>query len=128
MCAECVRESAPDRGRMCTDSGCYILNYVGCSECKSRDMPVTVKKLPTKPGETGATSEEDPSDDSNDDDMEETVFWHICGKCDHVIAKHTYTFEVLDNFQEYTMLCRLCGRAADTQSVMPDDPRKKQFF
>ena len=27
-------------------------------------------------------------------------------------------------FQEYTMLCLLCGKAEDSISVLPDDPRQ----
>ena len=47
----------------------------------------------------------------------------VCAHCDHVIAKHTYTFKVEDGYQEYTMVCKLCGRGAAESSVLPNDPR-----
>ena len=47
-----------------------------------------------------------------------------CKHCEHIVAKHTHTFEVRGAWQESTMVCMLCGRAADTQSVMPQDPRR----
>ncbi|KFW07540.1 Protein Churchill, partial [Eurypyga helias] len=31
---------------------------------------------------------------------------------------------ILSPLQEYTMLCLLCGRAEDSISVLPDDPRQ----
>ncbi|NXA40625.1 CHUR protein, partial [Eudromia elegans] len=47
----------------------------------------------------------------------------LCRNCSHFIARHEYTFSVGDDYQEYTMLCLLCGRAEDSVSVLPDDPR-----
>lgn len=91
------------------------------------------------------------------------VFADVCKNCNHVIARHEYTFSVVDeyqvsgvwfihhnlvdpchlliehnsrvsasvvlqvclfNVQEYTMLCMLCGKAEDSISVLPDDPRQ----
>uniref|UniRef100_A0A2K5E1K5 Protein Churchill n=1 Tax=Aotus nancymaae TaxID=37293 RepID=A0A2K5E1K5_AOTNA len=48
----------------------------------------------------------------------------LCKNCHHVIARHEYTFSIMDEFQEYTMLCLLCGKAEDTISILPDDPRQ----
>uniref|UniRef100_A0A8B9S702 Protein Churchill n=1 Tax=Apteryx owenii TaxID=8824 RepID=A0A8B9S702_APTOW len=48
----------------------------------------------------------------------------LCKNCHHVIAHHEYTFSVVDDYQEYTMLCLLCGRAEDSVSILPDDPRQ----
>uniref|UniRef100_A0A3Q2Q0D5 Protein Churchill n=1 Tax=Fundulus heteroclitus TaxID=8078 RepID=A0A3Q2Q0D5_FUNHE len=49
---------------------------------------------------------------------------NVCKNCDHVVARHEYTFSVVDEYQEYTMLCMLCGKAEDSISVLPDDPRQ----
>ena len=48
----------------------------------------------------------------------------LCKNCHHVVARHEYTFSIMDEFQEYTMLCLLCGKAEDTISILPDDPRQ----
>ncbi|NXK83920.1 CHUR protein, partial [Amazona guildingii] len=48
----------------------------------------------------------------------------LCRHCHHLIARHEYTFSVVDDYQEYTMLCLLCGRAEDSISILPDDPRQ----
>mmetsp|Transcript_16585 Transcript_16585/g.43045 ORF Transcript_16585/g.43045 Transcript_16585/m.43045 type:complete len:114 (-) Transcript_16585:521-862(-) len=108
MCKDCCKTQAPDRGRTCHEGGCYFLNFKGCAACKKLDEPTSSE----------ATTE------TNEDGEEETVFNHVCKHCGHVIAKHTYTFKVEDGYQEYTMVCRLCGRGADSASVLPDDPRK----
>ncbi|XP_077176995.1 protein Churchill isoform X5 [Paroedura picta] len=47
---------------------------------------------------------------------------YVCKTCHHVIARHEYSFSVVDDYQEYTMLCLLCGKAEDSISVLPDDP------
>uniref|UniRef100_A0A3Q2Q1Z3 Protein Churchill n=1 Tax=Fundulus heteroclitus TaxID=8078 RepID=A0A3Q2Q1Z3_FUNHE len=52
------------------------------------------------------------------------TFSNVCKNCDHVVARHEYTFSVVDEYQEYTMLCMLCGKAEDSISVLPDDPRQ----
>ncbi|XP_017589235.1 PREDICTED: protein farnesyltransferase subunit beta [Corvus brachyrhynchos] len=58
-------------------------------------------------------------------DGEEIVTYdHLCKNCHHLIARHEYTFSVVDDYQEYTMLCLLCGRAEDSVSILPDDPRQ----
>lgn len=62
---------------------------------------------------------------AKEEDGEEIVTYdHLCKNCHHVIARHEYTFSIMDEFQEYTMLCLLCGKAEDTISILPDDPRQ----
>uniref|UniRef100_A0A8C4WHR4 Protein Churchill n=1 Tax=Gopherus evgoodei TaxID=1825980 RepID=A0A8C4WHR4_9SAUR len=59
------------------------------------------------------------------DPCESLVFLpDVCKNCHHMIARHEYTFSVVDDYQEYTMLCLLCGRAEDSVSILPDDPRQ----
>lgn len=51
-----------------------------------------------------------------------------CQECGHVVATHEYTFEVDEDFQEYTMDCDLCGHGEIEVSILPDDPREKQLY
>ncbi|KAM8920738.1 protein Churchill [Pelodytes ibericus] len=107
MCGGCVQEEYPDRGNTCLETGSFLLNYVSCAQCNKRDFVLIANKA------------------SGEDDGEEIItFDHMCTNCHHVIAKHEYTFSVVDDYQEYTMLCMLCGRAEDSVSVLPDDPRQ----
>ncbi|XP_067847421.1 protein Churchill isoform X1 [Heptranchias perlo] len=107
MCAGCVQKEYPERGNTCLENGSFLLNYVGCVECSKRDFVLI----------TNRTQE--------DDDGEEIVTYdHVCQNCHHIIARHEYTFTVVDDYQEYTMLCMLCGKAEDCISVLPDDPRQ----
>ncbi|KAM4853431.1 protein Churchill isoform 2-T2 [Thomomys bottae] len=79
----------------------------GCAVCSKRDfMLITNKSLKEEDGE------------------EIITYDHLCKNCHHVIARHEYTFSIMDEFQEYTMLCLLCGKAEDTISILPDDPRQ----
>ena len=48
----------------------------------------------------------------------------MCPKCEHVVAEHTYTFELVEEFQEFTMTCDLCGVGEDEASVLPVNPKK----
>jgi len=48
----------------------------------------------------------------------------VCPKCEHVVAEHTYTFELVEEFQEFTMTCDLCGVGEDEASVLPVNPKK----
>ncbi|KAJ7305087.1 hypothetical protein JRQ81_010913 [Phrynocephalus forsythii] len=76
----------------------------GCVECKKRDFLIITNK----------TTEEDGE--------EIITYDHICKNCHHIIPRHEYTFSVVDDYQEYTMLCMLRGRAEDSIRVLPDDP------
>ncbi|XP_033892734.2 protein Churchill [Acipenser ruthenus] len=107
MCTDCVQKEYPNRGNTCLENGSFLLNYVGCAKCNQRDFILINNK----------TTEED--------DGEEIVTYdHVCKNCHHIIARHEYTFSVVDDYQEYTMLCMLCGKAEDTISILPDDPRR----
>ncbi|MGH0164968.1 UNVERIFIED_CONTAM: hypothetical protein FKN15_076663 [Acipenser sinensis] len=97
----------PSHGNTCLENGSFLLNYVGCAKCNHRDFMLINNK----------TTEEE--------DGEEIVTYdHVCKNCHHIIARHEYTFSVVDDYQEYTMLCMLCGKAEDTISILPDDPRR----
>ncbi|MCI4389706.1 hypothetical protein PGIGA_G00101570 [Pangasianodon gigas] len=97
----------PEAGNTCLDNGSYLMNFLGCANCQQRDFVLISNKTLV------------------DEDEEEIVtYLHKCKNCDHVIARHEYTFSVVDDYQEYTMLCMLCGKAEDSISVMPDDPRQ----
>ncbi|KAM5129828.1 protein Churchill [Mantella aurantiaca] len=107
MCGGCVQEEYPERGSTCLETGSFLLNYVSCAKCNTRDFVLIANKT------------------ADEEDGEEIItFDHVCKNCHHVIAKHEYTFSVVDEYQEYTMLCMLCGRAEDSVSVLPDDPRQ----
>ena len=54
----------------------------------------------------------------------EVTYDHVCKNCQHIIARHEYIFRVIDEYQKYIMLCLLCGKAEDSISVFPDDPRQ----
>lgn len=107
MCNGCVHKQYPDRGNTCLENGSYLMNYQACANCHQRDFVLISNKS------------------TEDEDGEEIVTYdHVCKNCDHVIARHEYTFSVVDEYQEYTMLCLLCGKAEDSISVLPDDPRQ----
>ncbi|XP_048456400.1 protein Churchill [Rhincodon typus] len=95
------------QGNTCLENGSFLLNYVGCAECRKRDFVLITNRT------------------QDDDDGEEIVTYdHVCQNCHHIIAQHEYTFTVVDDYQEYTMLCMLCGKAEDSISILPDDPRQ----
>ncbi|XP_036110873.1 protein Churchill isoform X1 [Molossus molossus] len=94
-------------GNICLENGSFLLNFTGCAVCGKRDfMLITNKSLKEEDGE------------------EIVTYDHLCKNCHHVVARHEYTFSIMDEFQEYTMLCLLCGKAEDTISILPDDPRQ----
>ncbi|XP_077906202.1 protein Churchill isoform X2 [Ictidomys tridecemlineatus] len=95
------------KGNTCLENGSFLLNFTGCAVCSKRDfMLITNKSLKEEDGE------------------EIVTYDHLCKNCHHVVARHEYTFSIMDEFQEYTMLCLLCGKAEDTISILPDDPRQ----
>ncbi|XP_031551034.1 protein Churchill-like [Actinia tenebrosa] len=96
MCRDCVKEELPDRGRMCVENGSYLWNYECCKECGKKE-PIEI---------TNRTEEDD-----NDEEL--VTYKHVCTICGHVIAEHTYTFSVDEEYQAYTMTCLLCGRGSD---------------
>ncbi|KAM6309142.1 protein Churchill [Aegotheles albertisi] len=108
MCGGCVDTEYPERGTTCLEGGSFLLNFVGCAQCGRRDFVLLGNRAAT--GLRGG---------------EESVSYdHLCKNCHHLIAHHEYTFSVVDDYQEYTMLCLLCGRGDDSISVLPDDPRQ----
>ncbi|XP_042302765.1 protein Churchill [Sceloporus undulatus] len=105
MCGGCVKTEYPSRGNTCLENGSYLMNFVGCIECKKKEFVMITNRA------------------REEEDGEEIITYdHVCKNCHHVIARHEYTFSVVDDYQEYTMLCMLCGRAEDSISVLPDDP------
>ncbi|XP_032919556.1 protein Churchill isoform X2 [Catharus ustulatus] len=128
MCGGCVGTEYPERGTTCLEGGSFLLNFVGCAQCGRRDFVLVSNRAEGLQGE------------------EEIVTYdHLCKNCHHLIARHEYTFSVVDDYQslkgfrasslcpglcgvppalEYTMLCLLCGRAEDSVSILPDDPRQ----
>ncbi|KAA8583099.1 hypothetical protein FQN60_015645 [Etheostoma spectabile] len=86
MCNGCVQKEYPDRGNTCLENGSYLMNYQGCANCHQRDFVLISNKA------------------TEDDDGEEIVTYdHVCKNCDHVIARHEYTFSVVDEYQ--SVLC-----------------------
>ncbi|CAG0887218.1 unnamed protein product [Darwinula stevensoni] len=106
MCNECVKEESPDRGRICLEIGSYLLNFRACANCEHKGELVIVDREVIQEGDT-----------------EVIVYDHQCGECGHVVAKHHYTFNVMEEYQEYEMECVLCGIAEDSISITPIDPR-----
>ncbi|OWK57478.1 protein Churchill [Lonchura striata] len=107
MCGGCVGTEYPERGTTCLEGGSFLLNFVGCAQCGRRDFVLVNNRAEDLQG------------------GEEIVTYdHLCKNCHHLIAHHEYTFSVVDDYQEYTMLCLLCGRAEDSISILPDDPRQ----
>ncbi|XP_012859113.1 protein Churchill [Echinops telfairi] len=95
------------QGSTCLENGSFLLNFTGCAVCSKRDfMMITNKSFREEDGE------------------EIVTYDHLCRNCHHLVARHEYTFSIMDEFQEYTMLCLLCGKAEDTVSILPDDPRQ----
>ncbi|XP_078007658.1 protein Churchill isoform X1 [Phascolarctos cinereus] len=98
---------ASAQGNTCLENGSFLLNYIGCAMCNKRDFMLIANKS------------------MKEEDGEEIVTYdHVCKNCHHIVARHEYTFSVMDDYQEYTMLCLLCGKAEDSISVLPDDPRQ----
>lgn len=158
----------PSQGNTCLESGSYLMNYLGCAHCQQRDfVRINNKATEEEDGEEIVTydRESPPSSQNHPDPLvlqrstnKILSFPDVCKNCDHVIARHEYTFSVVDEYQvtsargykvlakvtptpcltrfsptaplfiscyqEYTMLCMLCGKAEDSISVLPDDPRQ----
>jgi len=112
MCQKCIREEFPDRGNMCLEEGSYYQNFSGCTECHGHD----VLKVDNR------TRLEDK------EGVETVTYDHVCKICGHVIAVHSWSFHVEEEYQEYEMSCMLCGSAEDSRSVMPCDPRQQPMY
>ncbi|KAI4568349.1 protein Churchill isoform X2 [Ovis aries] len=82
MCVDCVEKEYPNRGNICLENGSFLLNFTGCAVCSKRDfMLITNKSLKEEDGE------------------EIVTYDHLCKNCHHVIARHEYTFSIMDEFQ-----------------------------
>ncbi|XP_032200401.1 protein Churchill isoform X2 [Mustela erminea] len=82
MCGGCVEKEYPNRGNICLENGSFLLNFTGCAVCSKRDfMLITNKSLKEEDGE------------------EIVTYDHLCKNCHHVIARHEYTFSIMDEFQ-----------------------------
>ncbi|PIO26404.1 hypothetical protein AB205_0207600, partial [Aquarana catesbeiana] len=77
-------ESEPGlkEGNTCLETGSFLVNYVSCVKCNTRDFVLIANKT------------------NDEEDGEEIItFDHVCKNCHHVIAKHEYTFSVVDEYQ-----------------------------
>ncbi|CAH3182604.1 unnamed protein product [Porites lobata] len=108
MCQDCVKEKHPQRGTICLESGSYLMNFASCIAC-GRKEPLKI---------TDKSTEED------EDGEELITYKHVCPSCDHIVASHEYTFRVEGQYQEYMMTCLLCGTAADSVSILPEDSNR----
>ena len=110
------------------------MNFASCAQCGKREPLRTSTTLSANGisanghDENGGHEIEDDDDDEDDEEAERVQFEHACSSCGHVVARHEYAFQVDDNFQNFSMMCLLCGRAEDTRSVMPDDPRLQPLY
>ncbi|XP_041614070.1 protein Churchill isoform X3 [Vulpes lagopus] len=82
MCGGCVEKEYPNRGNICLENGSFLLNFTGCAVCSKRDfMLITNKSFKEEDGE------------------EIVTYDHLCKNCHHIIARHEYTFSIMDEFQ-----------------------------
>uniref|UniRef100_A0A671Q232 Protein Churchill n=1 Tax=Sinocyclocheilus anshuiensis TaxID=1608454 RepID=A0A671Q232_9TELE len=131
MCTGCVQKQYPDRGHTCLENGSYLMNFLGCANCHQRDFVlISDRTMVNEDEEEIVTYLRESRHISVCQYSVKFVISNacfssdMCKNCDHVIARHEYTFTVVDDYQEYTMLCMLCGKAEDSISVLPDDPRQ----
>ncbi|XP_053801026.1 protein Churchill isoform X1 [Vidua macroura] len=82
MCGGCVGTEYPERGTTCLEGGSFLLNFVGCAQCGRRDFVLVSNRAEGLHG------------------GEEIVTYdHLCKNCHHLIARHEYTFSVVDDYQ-----------------------------
>lgn len=93
------------------EEGAYVLNFNGCVLCGHFNFPDSVNANNLDPnGEP---------DKAIEDNIERINYDHQCTQCQHLVAKHEYTFEVVDGVQEYCMNCELCGIGEHSSTVNP---------
>ncbi|NXS04270.1 CHUR protein, partial [Oxylabes madagascariensis] len=69
-------------GTTCLEGGSFLLNFVGCAQCGRRDFVLVGNRAAGLHG------------------GEEIVTYdHLCKNCHHLIARHEYTFSVVDDYQ-----------------------------
>ncbi|EPY86179.1 protein Churchill-like protein [Camelus ferus] len=99
MCGDCVEKEYPNRGTICLENGSFLLNFTGCAVCSKRDfMLITNKSLKEEDGE------------------EIVTYDHLCKNCHHVIARHEYTFSIMDEFQY--VIAQLLALSVDLLTAM----------
>ncbi|KAK2496425.1 hypothetical protein MC885_002093 [Smutsia gigantea] len=87
MCGDCVEKEYPNRGNICLENGSFLLNFTGCAVCSKRDfMLITNKSYKEEDGE------------------EIVTYDHLCKNCHHVVARHEYTFSIMDEFQQALLM------------------------
>jgi hypothetical protein len=110
MCRACVAAALPDRGSLCTESGCYLANFKGCAQCKK------IGPLDAAERRVVSEVEEDEGDDARSRESREVVtFSHVCRGCKHVVCEHYYCFTEVSgaSFEHrFLMECVLCGKGA----------------
>uniref|UniRef100_A0A8C8JJ54 Protein Churchill n=1 Tax=Oncorhynchus tshawytscha TaxID=74940 RepID=A0A8C8JJ54_ONCTS len=88
------------------ENGSYLMNYMGCANCHQKNIVLISSKVT--------------------EDEEEIVTYdrHTVPKCYPTANKNKHF--LLDHFREYfpTSTRWLCGKAEDSISVLPGDPRK----
>ena len=65
---------------MCLESGAYMANMSKCSNCNKNNLKV--EQVPAD------MLEEDISEDDTELEQETVTYNHICGDCNHVVARH----------------------------------------
>ncbi|NXV23651.1 CHUR protein, partial [Cepphus grylle] len=87
-------------GTTCLEGGSFLLNFVGCAQCGRRDFVLLSNRAAGLHGGDEIVTY-DPR------------LWQPPRPPSSPVPP-----------QEYTMLCLLCGRAEDSVSILPDDPRQ----
>ncbi|XP_063189536.1 protein Churchill isoform X2 [Chroicocephalus ridibundus] len=82
MCGGCVGTEYPERGTTCLEGGSFLLNFVGCAQCGRRDFVLLSNRAAGLHGGD-----------------EIVTYDHLCKNCHHLIARHEYTFSVVDDYQ-----------------------------
>ncbi|XP_041262166.1 protein Churchill isoform X2 [Onychostruthus taczanowskii] len=82
MCGGCVGTEYPERGTTCLEGGSFLLNFVGCAQCGRRDFVLVSNRA-----------------EELDGGEEIVTYDHLCKNCHHLIARHEYTFSVVDDYQ-----------------------------
>ncbi|GBG28822.1 Protein Churchill [Hondaea fermentalgiana] len=145
MCRQCARETLPERGRVCLDSGAYLLNWAGCASCGAKDAPRAADRAVEEEeidddhdddhfaaNVDGALAGETPSDGPSGSEPapsgepkgfeEITTYRHVCAKCDHFVCEHYHKFVSTNTTQEFIMSCVLCGRGSE-EKMLFEEPK-----
>ena len=66
-------------GRMCLESGSYLMNFSSCKECSKNNVVIKSSE---------ATADSDSDDEDGLEVVESISYIHQCGECQHQIASH----------------------------------------